>query len=343
MSRKKIIFIELFHHHECIENPFLYYKKNNYEVKLLIGEFVYKNLINIKKYEKDFILINQPKRTLFKNLDFFEKIKYIFEEFIENIRIIKRIRKIIKKEKPNFLYIGTIETPFSIPLIIYLLLLRKIKIITTIHNTNRLKISFLKYMWFDFLIKLLIKKSYKIVLLGKYLKFKNKEIQKKVIYFNNRLNIQKSTKKFKKKTFIVSGNLNLKEKDLESIFIGFSKLLKRNKNIQNKIQLVLLSKINNELINLIKKYKIENITKVFDSFVSEKVFENYMLKSHYSIISTYKNSIYGKYKISGSFGDAVGFNLKILLCEEYAPNFLDKKIIRFKKEKLNIILGEILK
>ena len=338
---KKIIFIELFHHHECLENPFLHYKKKNYKTKLILGDFLKNKIKNINKYKDDFYILKQPNRKNFKDISKIKLFSYIIKQFFEMYKNIKIINKIMEKEKPNFLYINTIESPFAIPLLLYLLKLKNIKIITTIHNTNRLKIGFLKYFSFDFLIKKLIKKSYKIVLLGKYLKFENKKTQKKVIYFNNRLIIKKKMKKFKKITFVLTGNLNQKEKDFEIIFKNFN-LLKK-KNLKKDFQLIILTKINNEILNLIKKYKIEKICKIYEKFVDEKEFEKVMLKSHYLILSTKENSPYGKYTISGSFGDAIGFNLPILLCENYSTHFKDKNIIRFKKNNLDKILWNLLK
>ena len=342
-GEKKIVFIELLHHHECLENPYLFFKNKWFETKAILWEFVFRQLKNMSKYEDEFYVLKQPRRRLFSSLNFFQKIIYVFLSFWEIYKNTKKIKNIIEKEKPETLYINTIESPFSIPLILYLLRLKGIKIYLTIHNVNRLKVNFFKYFLFDFLINLLIKKAYRVVLLWEYLKFEDKNIQTKVIYLNNRAQKHINTQKFKKKTFVISGSLDYKTKDLESIFKGFGNFLKDNRNYENKIQLILLGQMNNKVANWIKIYKLTKIVKTFNHYVWEKDMEKYMSWAHYVIISTYKESIYGRYKISGSFGDAIGFNLPIILSENYAPDYKSKNIIRFRNENLSSVLEKILK
>jgi hypothetical protein len=335
---KKLFIVELFHHHECIENPYQYYKKNNFDVKIITTAFVGSNLIKIP--QEDIHILKKSNRVKFNSLNIFQKIPYIFKQFFNNITLLKEINTLIKKEKPEYLHITTVETPFAIPLLIYLQFV-KTPLILTLHNTNRLKVGFKKYIWFDFLIKFIIKKAKKIVLLAKYLKLKP-EYQHKVIYLNNRPITTKTKQKFPKTTFVITGGLNIAEKDNELIFKHFSPLLQKNPKLQFKTQLILLSKVNPEVIKLIKKYKLEKITRMYSEFVEEKEFEKVMLQSHYVILSTKENGIYGKYKISGSYGDAVGFNLPILINEHFAPQYKDKKVIRFNDDNLHEVLKKLI-
>jgi hypothetical protein len=130
-----------------------------------LGDFVYNRCENISKYDNEIIILSQPGRKQFKNISKVKKIGYVVSQFFEMYKNTQKIKNIIKKEKPDYLYINTIESPFLIPLMIYLLFFNNVKFYLTIHNTNRLKVHFLKYFSFDFLIKKLILKSHKIILL----------------------------------------------------------------------------------------------------------------------------------------------------------------------------------
>ncbi len=341
-NKTKVILIELFHHHECIEYQIDYYEKKKYQVKIIFGEYIFNKIKNNEKYKDKCYIINQPNREDLKKIQRYKLLMYIISQFNSYIKNINLIKNIINKEKPDILHISTVESPFAIPLILFLLKIENTKINLVIHNTNRLKISIIKYIGFDFLINKLIKKANNIILLGEYLKFENLNIQKKVIYFNNRLILYKKSEKFEKKTFVISGNLNTNEKNIENILKEFKILLEKNVHLKDKIELVILTKISKEITEMINKYKIKHIVKTYNTFVSEKEFETVMLKSHYLIISVYENSIYGKYKISGSFGDGIGFNLPILLNEHYAPDFKNKSIIRYKNNGLNLILKKLM-
>lgn len=340
---KKIIFIELLHHHECIENPYLIYKKQWYETRAILGEFVFKKLKNINQYNDEFHVLNQPIRTQFNFLSFVWKILYFFREFFEISKNIKEIRSIVKNEKPDILYINTIESPFLIPLMIYLLRLKDMKLHLTIHNTNRLKVGFIKYFLFDFLIQKLIQKSKRIILLWEYLKFDDEDIQKKVMYINNRVP-QKiiNRKKFEKLTFVMSWSLNYKQKDIETVLKWFSDFLLKNKKYEDNIQLVLLGQINPTVEKWIKTYNLTGIVKTFDHYVWEEDMNKYMWWAHYAIISVYKNSIYGKYKISWAYGDAVAFSVPILLSQYYAPEYKSSSVYRFNKQTLAQLLQDII-
>lgn len=339
---KKIIFVELLHHHECFENPYLKFKDWWFETRAILWEYVAKQLKSLSKHKEEFFILKQSYRQLFSSLNWWGKIKYFFYEFWEIYNNIQQIKKIVATEKPDFLYLNTVESPFLVPLIWYLLQLKNVKLYLTIHNTNRLKVNFLKYFCFDFMIQKLINKSYRIVLLWEYLKFDNKETQAKVIYINNRKIKHTNVNKFDKISFVISWSLNYHNKDLESVFKWFSKFIKQHEDFKDKIQLVLLSKINKQVIEWIKEYQIMDITKTFETYISEDEMEKYLSKSHYAIISTYPESIYGTYTITGAFWDAVWFNLPILLSEHYAPGYNSNNIIRFQNHQLDKLLWEIL-
>jgi len=270
---KKIIFIELLHHHECLENPYTIFKEKWYQTKAILGEFVFKRLKDMSAYKKEFYILKQPWRKHMASLNLFSKVGYICKQFLEIYKNTKEIQEIVKENKWASLYINTIESPFLIPLMIYLLRLKDTKIYLVIHNTNRLKVSFLKYFLFDFLIRSLIKKSYRVILLWKYLKFEDKVIQEKTIYINNRIPKDISVSQFKKTTFVISGHLNPDTKDIESVLKGFWKFLKKNKSYENKISLVLLWQLNNKVENWINIYKLTGIVKTFNHYVWEKDME----------------------------------------------------------------------
>jgi len=339
---KKIIFIELLHHHECLENPYLKFKSEGFITQAIIWEFVAQKLEDTSLPQEELIILKQPIRKQFKWLNTIEKIKYIFFEFFEIYKNTKEVHKIITVEKPDSIYINTIESPFLVPLMIYLCRLKNTKIYLTVHNISRLKVHFLKYFLFDFLIKKLITKSYRVILLWEYLKFSNNKIQQKAIYFNNRRLQEVNKLKSKKISFVVSGNLDYKTKDIESILQGFWKLLKYNTNYKDEIQLILLWQLNNKVETWIKEYKLSSIIKTFDHYVWEKDMDRYFSQAHYAIISTYKNSIYGKYKISWAYGDARAYWVSILLSEHYAPDYIGENIIRFRNNSLDMVLTKIM-
>lgn len=340
---KKIIFIELLHHHECLENPYLFFKNKWYETKAILGEFVSHKLKNITKFSDEFYILKQPNRKVFSSFNFFWKIKYIMKEYIEIYKNTQEIIKIIHQEKPEYLYINTIESPFLIPLMYYLLKVKNIKIYLTIHNTNRIKVWFCKYILFDWLIKKLIIKADKVILLWEYLKFKNKKVQDKVIYFNNRIIKKKSNKKFEKITFVIPGSLDCNNKDYESVLKGFWQFFKENKKNKNKVQLVLLGQLNVKVANWIKLYNLSESVITFDTYVGEKDMEMYMSWAHYCVISTFNGSIYGKYKITWAFWDAVWFNIPIILSENYAPDYKSDNVIRFKNNNFILTLNILMK
>lgn len=339
---KKIIFIELLHHHECLQNPYDIFVSKGYDVQVIIGEHVFKKLSDTSNIKNNCIVIPQPWRTSFSSLNFFKKIKYTFSQFFEMYKNTQQIQRIIQKHNPDELYINTIESPFMVPVMIYLLGIKKIKMYLVIHNISRLKVHFLKYFLFDFLITRLIKKSYKIVLLWEYLQFKEKNIQKKVIYINNRVIEKNEAKKFKKTTFVISGNLDYTHKDIENVLKGFGEFFKRHPQYEKNIQLVLLWKINNVVEKWINLYNINSIVKTFDHYVDEYDMNKYMSSAHYAIVSVFEDSIYGKYKISWSFWDAVAFGIPILLSEYYAPDYQGKNIIRFQNTQFHEILSELM-
>ncbi len=339
---KKIICIELLHHHECFENPYLLFKQEWFVTKAILWEFVFKRLKGMSEHKDEFFILKQPKRWLFWQLNLFQKIKYIISEFIEIYKNIQQTKHIIQKDKPDALYINTIESPFLIPFMLYLIRLKDIKIYLTIHNIDRLRVHFLKYFLFDSLITSLIKKSHKIILLGKYLKFSDKNIQEKVMYINNRAYKDINVQKFKKKTFVISGTLDYKRKDIESILKWFWVFLENNKTYHSKIKLVLLWQINTQVEEWIETYNLTKIVKTFDHYVWEKDMQHYMSQSHYAIISTYKDSIYGRYKISGAFWDAVAFDVPIILSYNYAPGYKAKNIIRFDNNSFDVLLDTLI-
>jgi hypothetical protein len=340
---KKMIFIELVHHHECLENPYLEFKNKWYQTKAILGEFVFNKIKSFSQYKEEFYVLKQPNRKNLSSINFLNKIKYFFIEFIEINNNVKELKNIIIREKPEALYVNTIESPFLIPLIIYLLKVKNTKIYLTMHNTNRIKISIKKYILFDFLIVRLIKKAYRIILLWEYLKFKDNNIQNKVIYFNNRIIKKNNSEKFDKKTFVMSWNLDIKTKDYESVLKWFSIFIKNNSEFKDKIELILLWQINETVAYWINKYNLSNVVKTFNEYVWEHDMEKYMWGAHYAIISTYENSIYGKYKISWAFWDAVGFNVPILLSQHYSPEYKSENITRFNNKEFDKLLTQILK
>ncbi len=349
-NRKKVAFLELLHHHECVELPYLALQKSeNFDVRMIIGEFVFNNLKKIPDSE-DICVIKQKFRQEWVSQNGLTKIASIPIEFSEiSMNVIEAI-KIIKKEKPDFLYVNTIISPYLLPLIIWLSVIKHIKVIYVLHSTDILfkgihvdnKIK--KYT--GLILNHLFRAASGFVMLGEYIRVPDKYQHIPRIVINNRpLAASRTSSKGNVIKFVVSGSVDPKLRDYESVFRGFSNLLMKNEHYRDKVQLVILSKLDNRnvILTMIERYELTAITKHYDQFVSEQEFDTQMGSSHFSIIPTYAGSEYGDYKISGAFGDAVAYGHPILLSEHYAKDYdFGPNIIRFGSTNLDEVLLDIL-
>ena len=148
----------------------------------------------------------------------------------------------------------------------------------------------------------------------------------------NRMIEKNIKKKFNRTTFCISGAGKKHLKNFENIFENFYKYLNL-KNSNKKFQIILNGKIEKEIMNLIKKYKLNKYIKYYKKYISEDLLIKNIKKSHYTIIPTYKNSRYGKYAISGNFGDSFAFKVPILIPNHYAKNYKFKKYVLKYNEK----------
>ena len=337
-NKKKIIIFEILYHHECLKLPYKIFKSMNYETKLFIGKSVVEKLDKNTFQKKDIKVVRQffyknlwgkalDKIRNFKIYNIFNLI-FIFLVFILiKIEIlINTIRFFIhvRKEKPDYIYINTIDSLFSWTLLVGLLFIRKDKIFYTIHSTNILEKNNSKYKienLINSLQKIILKKLFEkaraFIILANYLNFKFEN--KSIIKLTNRMIEKNNEKKFKKTTFCIIGAGKIKFKNFENIFQNFNKYLKL-KNINKNFQIIINGKCEKEILDLIEKYKLTKYIKFYEAYVSDKLLINNIKKSHYVIIPTYKNSRYGKYAISGGFGDAIAFNIPLIIPKHYVKN-----------------------
>ena len=202
-KNEKIIIFEFLYHHECLKLPHHIFKKN-YDVKLFLGEVVFKKFkkTTFKKNEvhvqKQFFYENLWNKTLnkiknFNLYQFYNLIIIFFNLLLIQFEMFSNTLKFfifIKKEKPTYIYINTIDNLFSWFLIFGLFFIEKNKLIYVIHSTNILKKNTSKHVierilnnFQVFILKKLFKKAKVFILLGEYLKF---NFEKKKCYKNDK-------------------------------------------------------------------------------------------------------------------------------------------------------------
>lgn len=333
----KSLVVELFHHHEVIPRTVDFYQKRGYEVKVVLGSFVYER----SKTDAKCIVLPQPNRKQYTSLNTWKKPIYALREFIETTKNVRELEKIILREKPKIVHINTVETPFAIPLLLMLLRLKTITFNLTIHSTNRLRVDFKKYMWFDFLIKKSIESASQVFLLGPYLKFDAPQIQEKTVYLIEKRTIKKKSL-HGKIVFILTGNLNRKEKDITLVLQAFSSLIKEHPELKKEVRLEILTKIDSQTENEVEELGIQDITITHKSFVDQRVFDKSLRTADYLILSTKQGSIYGSYKISGSHTDALAHGIPIIASKGYAAQYKGEEIVhRFDKDDLVEVLRSV--
>jgi len=69
---------------------------------------------------------------------------------------------------------------------------------------------------------------------------------------------------------------------------------------------------------------------LFESFVNEEVYQEWLNKAHFAIIPITLSTPYGKYKISGALNDAFSNGIPLLLPINYASHYnFPGNVIRF--------------
>jgi hypothetical protein len=345
--QKKIVIFEVLYHSECLKLPYKIFKKMNFKVKIFVGNSVYKNLKSNGFENKDLKIINLKlydilwKKTLKKIRIFkiYQLPLILLNFFLIQIDMFLASLKFfiyLKKEKPDYIYINTLDNIFSWFLIFGLIFIKKKKVIYTIHSTNILQKNNSKYLiekiinnFQIFFLKIIFKNSKGFVILGDYLDFNFKD--KPLIKITNRCIEKNNETKFNRVTFCINGHGKGDIKNFKNIFENFSKYLKLKSSNEN-FQIIINGSCEKNVINLIKKYNLNKFVVYYEKYIDESILVKNIKKSHYIIIPTYKNSRYGKYSISGGFGDAIAFKIPVILPSHYSNKLKNEKYI-FKYEE----------
>ncbi len=342
---EKAVIIELLYHHECVEILYNIYK-NFYHTSLYIGEFV-DTFINISNISNENIhIISQPVRCKKFKVKGLKHLLYEFVEFFEFLKNSVKIIIYLRREKPNVIHLATVDNPFIVILVYLINFLYKGKIAVTLHETHRWGTDKRFFNYSDYLLywihfRILSKKISYFSVLGNYLKIPNSLKDKNYFVINNRnIEIQEYEYLSDKIAFTITGIVDTNRKNYQIVLKAFSKLLSKKPELKMRLKIVLLGTMRDpKVYNLIKVYNLVECTTTFDDFIKEKTFKDYIKKTDFLIIPTYKDTPYGNTKISGSFGDAVSFGIPFLLSNYYAKDFsFPENVIRFDDDTLEEII-----
>lgn len=324
---KSVAFFEILHHHECIENAVHFLQNNKkYAVEIHLGEFVHKKIQNQLSAD---VVYPQPQRNQWLQNKHIKRIKFIYackhawESWFINFSFIKQVRK----NQNDYIYINTPTSILMLPLIVYVLCTKQ-KYFVVIHNTLFSSERSFLFTPFDYILHALYRRAEQCVVLGEYISYQTLNISRQPIVINNRVITTKSNTKRNPGVFVVPGSYKPDHKDYKTLIEGFKKALDQNSDLT----LVFLSKLHPELEALIKQHKIEKNTTTFKSFVEEEDFSKHINRASACIIPT-RGSVFGNNKISGAWGDAVGFRTPIVCSTEYASSHtFPKGILRYNDE-----------
>jgi len=346
----KALIIELLYHHECVEILYKIYK-NNYHTSLYIGEFV-NTFIDISNISNENVrIISQPVRCKKFKVEGIKRLLYEFVEFFEFLKNSVKIVIYIRREKPDVIHLVTVENPFIVLLVYLIYFFYKGSIAVTLHETHRWGIDKRLFHFSDYLLywihfRLLSKKISYFSVLGEYLKIPNSLKKKFFFVINNRdIEIQEYEYVSDNITFTITGSVKIKRKNYSLVLRAFNKLFSKNPELKKSVNIVLLGKMKSPMIsNMIKEHNLVECTTTFYEFIKEKTFKDFVKKSDFLIVPTYRDSPYGSTKISGSFGDAVSFGIPFLLPKYYAEGFsFPENIIRFDDDSLEDTLFDCIK
>lgn len=337
--KKKILIIEsTVSHTPYIETLMELFSQND-----KIEPYAFFNKSHEATLKKDFLEFYRKNKDRF----FIDNKIYVetssLNEMKYRISQLKQIARVVRKNKIDLIHVNTIQSKRNIPLILYLILMRK-KFAITIHNTH-LDSKNISDKIFKFLNKQLILKSNFLFLLGDYLKEDSFFKKKKKILINYVYDFnKKNVKKYNKITFSIIGTPNQKKGDFKKIFESFSKLLYLNKDIAKKIKLIIPIKIRSpEIIEMIKKYGLHQITEYFEEYVPEKKYLEMLRKSHYAIIPELFDRDPGERKISASFPYGCAYMLPLITPKKYLIHNKNKKdyVYEYQNDDLMQILKKL--
>ena len=307
--KKKILILENFvHYRNAIESLKLYQKK--YLVHLIIP---HKDKFKIEKKN-------------FKNCFFFKGPNFLIYFYV-----------LIKSFKYNFVIISTLpEYPSNLRSIrniiffivyyssyIFLSTVLKKKLILQIRNIDaydlkkKTTLNHMRNFFLKFTNKFICETKFiSNVFKNNILKNKNLKVTYQYISHSNNLLNKKRTKT--KKFYIgILGAIDNEKKNYKIIKNSFNKILISNNDID--ITLVFLGKIiNSNSYKILKSFNGLKI-KYFDKYISEKNFKKWGSKCLFLISSINNSKKYGTIKPTGSFGDAIYLNKRLLINHSADP------------------------
>ncbi len=248
---------------------------------------------------------------------------YTLKNYLTFIKRAFYIRDYIKKSRPDFILINTINFFPNLPMILFLMRRDlKGKLILMLHDTYLGGDTITKERITNFLLRRLIKKTdSRIVILAKYL---NKHYLggNKVFYLNNQRFQKPSDRKNKITTFSIIG----REKNYSEVFDAFSKTNRKD----FRINIFVRTAKDLELLKKdLKIFRHKKNVRVFFNSNYEEMHEE-CKKSHYLLCPLKKIDRFGEYRSTGNYGDSLAMNLPIILPDWYAPNYnFGKNIIRY--------------
>ncbi|MGM0478090.1 MAG: hypothetical protein ACQERC_02620 [Bacteroidota bacterium] len=175
-----------------------------------------------------------------------------------------------------------------------------------------------------------------------------------LVYTNQELRKEPQQKAhFNKITLTVVGKIDPRNRNYQEIISAFEIIAKKTRNLQKKVELVLLGASNttygNRILKSLKAYTHEYAElKHFEGFVNEEVFQNEIARTDFLIIPskiktryTIYTEWYGYTKISGAINDVVKYNkpgfiravypiddsLKKVLFPYHSPEDLSEQVV----------------
>ncbi|MCL5245897.1 hypothetical protein M4I21_08785 [Cellulophaga sp. 20_2_10] len=307
-------------HEECIYSQALFLTSANYKVDLYIHPKINSQIDNY--------------RYLFNNI--------IITDF-ENISILKRIhqqQRLLKKlNNYDKVVFNTASSSRIVRNLCLFLLFSKTECIGVLHNIKKIEKSFTQS-----LISLKIKKYFVLndfILPSREIK-KIKIVSFYPIFFPSFKKDETLDKK-NKIWLTVPGRLDYNRRDYNLLF----ETIRNCKNTEN-IKIILLGKISDsstdgqKTLKKLKDLKIEENFILFNDFVDNDTFHNYLDKSDYILPLLNKSDDYLKYKITGTFNIAFAHK-KIMLTNHFFKKIpdLQENSIFYTRENLTKIISNI--
>lgn len=298
MNKKNFLLVECFAHFQNVKETYNFFSQK-YNVKVF----------TLTKFSNNFGLPNNSIINSKYYFTFYLKL-YFYSYFYDFIYISTppEYPDKIKSLRDFFIFI------FHYILFLIQILLHKSKLIFQIRSIHRYipscKVlsrdkSFLPYMRYYFihlvnrivLESIFLKKSFKSRIGQKH---RNKLISHFYIAHQNSNKLSKYNKK--KIRIGVLGQIDPLRKNYKLLLNVFSK-----SSLKSKFKLIFLGRaINSKSIEIINKFKKNNIDFIYSKkYISDKKFNNLGKSCKFLISLNTKKNYYGKYRLSGSFGDAI--------------------------------------